>query len=74
MSKEKLEGLFEQAKGSTKECIGNLTGDKKTEVEGAVEKVAGKAKEVAADVADKAKDLATDAKDAVEGVIDGLKK
>ena len=51
-----------QAKGAVKEGFGKLTGDKKTEEEGAAEKVVSKVKEVA-----------EDAKDAVEGAIEGVK-
>ena len=51
-----------QAKGTVKEGFGKLTGDKKTEKEGAAEKVVSKVKEVA-----------EDAKDAVEGAIEGVK-
>ena len=51
-----------QAKGAVKEGFGKLTGDKKTEKEGAAEKVISKVKEVA-----------EDAKDAVEGAIEGVK-
>ena len=51
-----------QAKGAVKEGFGKLTGDKKTEKEGAAEKVVSKVKVVA-----------EDAKDAVEGAIEGVK-
>ena len=51
-----------QAKGAVKEGFGKLTGDKKTEKEGAAEKVVSKVKEVAEDT-----------KDAVEGAIEGVK-
>ena len=51
-----------QAKGSVKEGLGKLTGDKKMEKEGAAEKATAKVKEVAEDV-----------KDAIEGTIDGVK-
>ena len=51
-----------QAKGAVKEGFGKLTGDKKTEKEGAAEKVASEVKEVA-----------EDAKNAVEGAIEGVK-
>ena len=40
-----------------------MTDDKKTETEGATEKLAGKAKEVVQDV-----------KDSIEGLVDGVKK
>ena len=45
-----------------KENVGKLTGDKKLESEGAVEKTTAKVKDVVEDV-----------KDAVEGALDGLK-
>ena len=56
------EEKINQAKGAVKEGFGKLTGDKKTEKEGAAEKVVSKVKEVA-----------EDAKDAVEGAIEGFK-
>ena len=56
------EEKINQAKGAVKEWFGKLTGDKKTEKEGAAEKVVSKVKEVA-----------EDAKDAVEGAIEGVK-
>ena len=45
-----LEDKLNQVKGSVKEGLGKVTGDKKTEAEGVAEKVASKAKEVAEDV------------------------
>ena len=39
-----IEDKLNQAKGALKEGAGKLTGDKKTEIEGAVEKVVEKAK------------------------------
>lgn len=59
---DKLDAKLDQAKGSVKEVFGKLTDDKKIETEGVVDKVAGKAKEVAADV-----------KDTIEGVKEGIK-
>ena len=56
------EEKINQAKGTVKEGFGKLTGDKKTEKEGAAEKVVSKVKEVA-----------EDAKDVVEGAIEGVK-
>ena len=41
-----IEDKLNQAKGALKEGAGKLTGDKKTEIEGAVEKVVAKAKMV----------------------------
>lgn len=40
-----IEDKLNQAKGALKEGSGKLTGDKKTEIEGAVEKVVAKAKD-----------------------------
>ena len=57
-----LENKLEQATGAIKEGFGKVTGDGKTEAEGAVEKTVAKAKEVV-----------EDAKDAVEGTVEGLK-
>ena len=57
-----VEEKFNQAKGSVKDGLGKLTGDKKTEKAGAAETVVSKGKEVA-----------EDAKDAVEGAIEGVK-
>ena len=64
-----LEEKLNQAKGALKENVGKLTGDKKLESEGAVEKTTAKVKDVVEDV----KDAVEDVKDAVEGALDGLK-
>ena len=57
-----LENKFDEIKGSVKEGLGKLTGDKSLEDEGLAEQVVSKVKEAA-----------EDAKDAVEGVIDSVK-
>lgn len=57
-----LENKLDQATGAIKEGFGKVTGDSKTEAEGAVEKTVAKAKEVA-----------EDAKEAVEGAVEGIK-
>lgn len=57
-----IENKIDQAKGAVKEGIGKVSGDKKTEFEGAVEKVAAKVKEVGESV-----------KESVEGAAEGLK-
>ena len=41
-----LDDKLNQAKGALKEGLGKVTGDSKTEAEGAVEKTVAKAKEV----------------------------
>ena len=57
-----IEKKLDQAKGAVKEGVGKVTGDKKMEIEGAVEKVAAKVKGIAEEV-----------KDSVEGAAEGLK-
>jgi len=42
MDKDRIRGAAKQVKGSTKEAIGKITGDTKTQAEGAGEKTAGK--------------------------------
>ena len=57
-----IEDKLNQAKGALKQGAGKLSGDKKTELEGAVETVVSKAK-----------DGFEDFKDSVEGAVEGLK-
>ena len=57
-----LENKFDEIKGSVKEGLGKLTGDKSLEGEGLAEQVVSKVKEAA-----------EDAKEAVEGVINNVK-
>ena len=57
-----IEDKLNQAKGALKEGAGKLSGDKKTQAEGAVEKVVAKAKDGLEDV-----------KEGVEGAVEGLK-
>ena len=57
-----IEDKLNQVKGALKEGAGKLSGDKKTQAEGAVEKVVAKAKDGFEDV-----------KDSVEGAGEGLK-
>ena len=68
-----IEDKLDQAKGAVKEGLGQILGDKKTEAEGAAEKVASKVKEVAENASENVKEVAENAKDAVEGAIDGVK-
>jgi len=42
MDKDRVKGAGQQIKGSVKEAIGKVTGNKRTEAEGAAEKTAGK--------------------------------
>ena len=57
-----IEDKLNQVKGALKEGAGKLSGDKKTQAEGAVEKVVAKAK-----------DSLEDVKGSVEGAVKGLK-
>lgn len=56
MDKNRIEGTAKQVKGSVKEAIGRVTGDKSTELEGAAEKNIGKVQSKAGEVADKVRD------------------
>ena len=56
MDKDRVEGAMHQAKGSVKEAAGKVTGDKKTEAEGAGEKAAGKVQNTAGGAKDAVKD------------------
>ncbi len=42
MDKDRIEGSIKQGVGAVKESFGKLTGDTKTEAEGAAEKTGGK--------------------------------
>jgi len=42
MDKDRIEGAAHQVKGAIKEGIGKITGDAKTQAEGAAEKATGK--------------------------------
>lgn len=57
-----IEDKLNQVKGALKEGAGKLSGDKKTQAEGAVEKVVAKAK-----------DSLEDVKEGIEGAVEGLK-
>jgi len=43
--KDKTEGKWDEAKGTIKEDVGKVTGDKKTEISGKADQVKGKVKE-----------------------------
>ena len=51
------DGTIDEAKGRTKEALGDLTGDQELKNEGKVDRASGKVKDAAGSVADKAKDL-----------------
>jgi uncharacterized protein YjbJ (UPF0337 family) len=58
MDKDRVEGAGHQAKGSVKEAVGKVTGDKKTQAEGTAEKAAGKVQNTAGGAKDAVKDVA----------------
>lgn len=58
MNKDTVDGNLKQVTGSVKEALGKVTGNKRLEVEGASEKLAGKAQEGVGKTRDAAKDAA----------------
>ena len=56
MDTDRAKGAAHQAKGAVKEGVGKLTGDKKTEAEGAGEKAAGKVQNAVGGMKDSARD------------------
>ncbi|MBL6081591.1 CsbD family protein [Belnapia sp. T18] len=56
MDSDRISGAAKQVKGSIKEAIGKLTGDTKTQAEGAAEKVGGKAQSATNDAKDAVRD------------------
>lgn len=58
VDKNRIEGTAKQVKGSIKETVGRVTGDKSIELEGATEKNVGKVQDKAGQVADKVRDAA----------------
>jgi uncharacterized protein YjbJ (UPF0337 family) len=52
MDKDRVAGSAKKAKGSVKEAIGKVTGDSRTQAEGAAEQIAGRAQNDAGGVKD----------------------
>ena len=52
MDKEHVKGAVDKAKGAIKEAAGKLTGDKKLEAEGKLDKMKGEAESAVGDVKD----------------------
>jgi uncharacterized protein YjbJ (UPF0337 family) len=63
MSDEKYKAKLNQVKGSLKEGLGKVTGDKKVEIEGLVDKTLAKGREIVDDI-----------KEGSEGAVDSIKK
>jgi uncharacterized protein YjbJ (UPF0337 family) len=56
MDKDRIAGAAHQVKGAVKETIGKVTGDAKTQAEGAAEKTAGKAQNIVGGAKDAIRD------------------
>ena len=56
MDKDRIAGAAKQAKGAVKETFGKVTGDTKTEAEGATEKAAGKVQSTVGGAKDSVRD------------------
>ncbi len=60
MDKNRIKGVGKQVSGSIKEAVGKITGDTKTEAEGAAQKTAGKAQNAVGGAKDKVRDASSD--------------
>jgi uncharacterized protein YjbJ (UPF0337 family) len=65
-NKDEIEGKFDQAKGSIKEGLGNLTGDDKLRSEGSADKLKGDVQEGFGGAKRKVGDMLEDAGDAIK--------
>lgn len=64
---DKVSGLGNQAGGTIKEGVGNLTGDKQTQTEGQAQNLKGKVQETLGDAKDAVANAAHKVADAVKG-------
>ena len=55
VNKDQVAGIAKQMKGSVKQAAGKATGNRRTEVEGVADKIAGKVQKAYGDVKDKVK-------------------
>ena len=55
VNKDQVKGVGNQAKGSVKQTAGRVTGNRRTEAEGAAEKTAGKVQKGFGDIKEKVK-------------------
>ncbi|TPI68419.1 CsbD family protein [Mesorhizobium sp. B3-1-3] len=55
VNRDQVAGLAKQMKGSIKQAAGKATGNRRTQVEGAADKLAGKVQKAYGDVKDKVK-------------------
>ena len=66
MDKDRVEGNLEDLKGGAKRKVGEWTGDKETEAEGATEQVKGKIQNAWGKVKDAGRDILDKGKEEVE--------
>jgi uncharacterized protein YjbJ (UPF0337 family) len=57
MDKDRVAGAAHQARGAIKETVGKVTGDTKTQAEGAAEKAAGKVQNAVGGAKDAAREV-----------------
>lgn len=62
MNKEQIKGRYEAAKGKAKQVTGRITGNKELEIEGRLQKHAGKARAGIGDIGAEIKDAAAEIK------------
>ncbi|RTM01296.1 MAG: CsbD family protein [Hyphomicrobiales bacterium] len=55
VNRDQVAGLARQMKGAVKQAAGKATGNRRTEAEGAADKIAGKVQKAYGDVKDKVK-------------------
>ena len=68
--KEQVKGKFNEAVGSVKQGVGNMTGDERMEAEGKSQEFKGKGQGFVGGVKEKAKELGDTVKGAAEAVKD----
>jgi len=60
MDREHVKGAADKVKGAVKDAAGKMTGDKKLQAEGKIDKAKGEAHKVAGDVKDAARQATDD--------------
>jgi len=55
VNRDQVAGIAKQVKGSVKQAAGKATGNRRTQIEGAADKIAGKVQKAYGDVKDKVK-------------------
>jgi uncharacterized protein YjbJ (UPF0337 family) len=63
VDKQRAEGVGDQAKGSIKQAVGNVTGDEKLKAEGAADKTKGKVENTIGGIKDAVRDATSPKRD-----------